>query len=298
MPSTIFLKKGTKGDLVKKIQKSIGLKDDGDFGPQTESAVKSFQMAKGIPQTGFVDEMTWREITKLPAPTLFERCLMVTQNIEGHGYNLAAGNFDGAGITWGIVGFTIKSGSLYNVLSKIPLSELESVFGKSEAQMLLTACKNRDIKFGQKLSIMSGKKLLDKWQKAFHELGNLESARKAQRDVVENDYWIPSQKQLQSDLPELKSERAAAMAFDSWIQQGKIYNLSVSNAKKVLQNNGGELKALEAIAAGQRDGMNIKSKTLWGNNVYSRRILMARGQGIANGSNYILDNYGINLVNR
>lgn len=298
MPSNVFLKKGAKGDLVRKLQLKLALKADGDFGNMTLGAVKSWQIAKKLEPTGEVDAHTWAGICELPNPSLFERCLMLTQNIEGHGYNLAAGNYDGAGITWGIIGFTIKSGSLYKVLSRIPLQELEQIFGKSETAALLTACRTNDINFGQKLSIMSGKKLQEKWQTAFDKLGNLESARKAQRDVVEESYWIPSQKQLEKELPELKSERAAAIAFDSWVQQGKIYNTAIAKARECIKQNLPELKSLEAIAAGQRDGMSLQARTKWGNNVFARRITIARGAGIANGVNYDLSNYGLNLVPR
>jgi peptidoglycan hydrolase-like protein with peptidoglycan-binding domain len=32
---------------------------DGDFGPQTDGAVKAFQMSKGLPANGTVDPQTW-----------------------------------------------------------------------------------------------------------------------------------------------------------------------------------------------------------------------------------------------
>ena len=56
------LKNGSKGDLVKQIQKSLNLKVDGHFGPGTEKAVKAFQLSKGLTATGIVDSNTFKAI--------------------------------------------------------------------------------------------------------------------------------------------------------------------------------------------------------------------------------------------
>jgi len=56
------LKNGSKGDLVKQIQKSLKLKVDGQFGPGTEKAVKAFQSSKGLSATGIVDSNTFKAI--------------------------------------------------------------------------------------------------------------------------------------------------------------------------------------------------------------------------------------------
>jgi hypothetical protein len=57
------LKNGSKGDLVKQIQKSLKLKVDGQFGPGTEKAVKAFQLSKNLSATGIVDSNTFKAIT-------------------------------------------------------------------------------------------------------------------------------------------------------------------------------------------------------------------------------------------
>jgi hypothetical protein len=56
------LKNGSKGDLVKEIQKNLKLKIDGQFGPGTEKAVKLFQSSKGLNPTGVVDSATLKVI--------------------------------------------------------------------------------------------------------------------------------------------------------------------------------------------------------------------------------------------
>jgi hypothetical protein len=58
----VNLKVGSKGQKVKVVQAALKLKDDGDFGPVTEKAVKAFQKAKGLPETGIVDQKTFKAL--------------------------------------------------------------------------------------------------------------------------------------------------------------------------------------------------------------------------------------------
>jgi hypothetical protein len=52
------LQRNSKGSDVKALQQFLGIDDDGDFGPITENAVKSWQTANGLPATGIVDRAT------------------------------------------------------------------------------------------------------------------------------------------------------------------------------------------------------------------------------------------------
>lgn len=55
----------TGGD-VKRVQKAVGAVSDGDFGPKTENAVKTFQAAhRGLAADGVVGPRTWSEIELL-----------------------------------------------------------------------------------------------------------------------------------------------------------------------------------------------------------------------------------------
>jgi len=58
------LKKGSKGEDVKTLQKALtkfgfSLSADGDFGAKTETAVKGFQKSKGLSTDGIVGPKTW-----------------------------------------------------------------------------------------------------------------------------------------------------------------------------------------------------------------------------------------------
>lgn len=62
-----LVKKGSKGDAVKKIQQILNSKGykltvDGDFGPATEAAVKAYQAANHLEVDGEVGEKTWASL--------------------------------------------------------------------------------------------------------------------------------------------------------------------------------------------------------------------------------------------
>jgi putative chitinase len=58
----MLLKKGSKGEDVKKLQEKLGLTDDGDFGAGTESKVKEWQLANGLTADGVVGDGTWSKM--------------------------------------------------------------------------------------------------------------------------------------------------------------------------------------------------------------------------------------------
>jgi Transglycosylase-like domain/Putative peptidoglycan binding domain len=56
--SEVVVKRGDRGDAVRKIQSALGVGADGVFGPMTERAVKSFQRSKGLVVDGIVGPQT------------------------------------------------------------------------------------------------------------------------------------------------------------------------------------------------------------------------------------------------
>jgi Meckel syndrome type 1 protein len=59
---TDLLSYGDTGEAVAAVQAQLRIPDDGIFGPQTEGAVKQFQIAHGLAATGVVDTRTWAEL--------------------------------------------------------------------------------------------------------------------------------------------------------------------------------------------------------------------------------------------
>ena len=58
-PAKATLKVGSKGSLVKVLQKKLGVTADGDFGPNTKNAVMTFQSKHGLVADGIVGAKTW-----------------------------------------------------------------------------------------------------------------------------------------------------------------------------------------------------------------------------------------------
>lgn len=55
------LRRGDRGELVKRIQAAVGVEPDGRFGPNTEAAVRTFQRAHDLVPDGIVGPKTWEE---------------------------------------------------------------------------------------------------------------------------------------------------------------------------------------------------------------------------------------------
>lgn len=61
------LKKGSRGDDVRRLQSSLSLVPDGIFGPLTEEAVKEFQSAHALVADGIVGPKTWAALGIAPS---------------------------------------------------------------------------------------------------------------------------------------------------------------------------------------------------------------------------------------
>jgi len=110
--------RAVRGMLITQVQEGLrthGIDpgpSDGLFGDQTARALATYQKAVDLPPSGAVDAETWQLLVSPQPPGLRERCLQVTADFEDHGFARVIGNVDGAGLTWGIIGFTLASGSL------------------------------------------------------------------------------------------------------------------------------------------------------------------------------------------
>jgi peptidoglycan hydrolase-like protein with peptidoglycan-binding domain len=105
----VVIAQGARGNLVVQLQRALGdsvAQPDGVYGPATATAVRRAQTRNSLPATGEADPVTWSAVTNQPTPSLLDRALQLTATFEGHGFGLAQGNFDGAGITWGVIGFS------------------------------------------------------------------------------------------------------------------------------------------------------------------------------------------------
>lgn len=78
------LRKGSRGEEVKKLQQLLGLKADGIFGVQTETAVKQFQLKHGLVADGIVGKNTWNKLLNMNKLEIENYFLKPGQYLEGN----------------------------------------------------------------------------------------------------------------------------------------------------------------------------------------------------------------------
>lgn len=67
LPERPLLRRGSKGEHVRTVQRLLGVAVDGDFGARTEAAVREFQMEEGIGNDGIVGPVTWGKLDEIEA---------------------------------------------------------------------------------------------------------------------------------------------------------------------------------------------------------------------------------------
>lgn len=86
------IKKGSKGEDVKTLQKKLNLQVDGIFGPLTEEAVKAFQKEKGLSVDGIVGPKTWAAlgtVSTVNKRNITEIIVHCSATPEGEDYTVA-----------------------------------------------------------------------------------------------------------------------------------------------------------------------------------------------------------------
>ncbi len=64
----MILRRGSRGEYVKKLQRLLAIPVDGIFGPQTESKVRIFQRQNGLLIDGIVGTQTWNRLQHYDVP--------------------------------------------------------------------------------------------------------------------------------------------------------------------------------------------------------------------------------------
>lgn len=279
---------------------------DGVFATKSVMALKLWQTKAGMAPTGAVDELSWQGLTQTQVPSLFRRCLALTAAYEGQGYTLAVGNFDGAGVTWGIVGFTLLTGDLAPVLKTINSRSpgvVSNAFGANYAKLMeiLDAPKAEKEAWANSISTGANKAgLRADWADGFQALGNDPVARAVQDEVAHNVYW----KIAAQDVKTLggMTELDAAIFFDTAVQSGGAHGEAGTNAAKrgiavaaavaALPANATDRDRLSAIAEALTTAVN----PTYVNDVRSRRMAIASGTGTVHGATYKVSGWALDLL--
>lgn len=265
---------------------------DGDFGGNTFTALQNLQTARGLPASGAVEQATWQQLTPDPLPSLFERCLQVTAAFEGHGFGLAKGNFDGAGITWGVIGFTLSNREIQAILStaeqQVP-GTLARVMGPLAAQWLAVVAKplTQQIAWADAMSSGGTKEGLPAlWVLAFARLGDEPIIKRIQMQRAYDRYFVPCAASART--LKLQSELGVMLAFDVHVQNGSFKPDAIAGAAAL---SPGTPEAVRrdtlALAVAQSARPQYRADVL------SRKRTIASSQGSVHGATYTLASWGL-----
>lgn len=300
MAPRLLFGRGAHGDLIRSIQRALTRSGfdtkgtDGVFGDDTARAVHAFQTAHGIPPTGAVDVDTWSVLMHGPAPSVRRRALGVTAAIEGHGFTLALGNFDGAGITWGIIGFTLRHGELPKIVlttNERNPALLSSIFAERTDELIriMRAPWSEQRLWADAVSLGKKKvRLAEPWHSCFAVLGEDPGVQQLQLDLVDEDYFQPARKTAAAQG--LTTELGIALAFDIHVQNGGIKAAARSEIAEALAKRPPQHERDTRLVIA--DAVANQSSAKWREDVRTRKRAIATGKGTVHGMNLELRNWG------
>jgi hypothetical protein len=292
--------RGGIGPVVVEVQRQlIGrklLKDipDGVFGPNTEDALKKFRPA----DKGRLEFETWESLTGQSVPPAPKRVFQITCAFEGHAFNRVAGNFDGAGVTWGLIGFTLKHGELGKILSRIQATKPELIiraFGPEAAKKLVTALKKpleEQMALADQFSIPPKKaRLADPWRLGFELLGEDPDVQALQVAIAEQDYVQPAIRT--AERLGLTTELGLALTFDIHVQNGSIKPLAQEQIDREIASQRPRSERAKRVIIANAVADHARA---FREDVRARKLAIATGSGVVHGSHFALADFGLEDV--
>lgn len=294
----IVLGPGAHGGLVAEVQRALlaagcdphGI--DGGYGGHTSAAVGAFLQSRGLPASGVVDEQTWTLLLQKPAPGTDLRSLELTAAFEGHNYTLAVGNFDGAWLTWGIIGFTLRYGKVSKILLEIEAQHpqlLEEAFGPNAARLMSVMHGPAADQESWADSVTVRGLLAEPWRTGFATLGGFPEVVAIQRRLAHDDYFLPALATARKYG--LRSELGLALCFDIHVQNGGIGRKARAEIRQAVADHPDpdETFLRQTIAEAVANG----ARTKWREDVRRRKLAIANGRGTVHGHEYVLENWGL-----
>ena len=297
----VLFAQGVRGEIVRTIQRRLAARGfdpqgiDGGYGKNTRKAVRAFQQQNGVQPTGEVSVPTWRKLMNSPVPPVRDRALQLTAAFEGHDFTLAQGNFDGAGITWGIIGFTLQGGELGRIVLQIQDRQpalVKQAFRAKTDQLLeiLRGPKAQQMAFANAISLGPNKsRLAEPWRSAFRSFGELPAVQALQLERADRNYFRPA-KQAARRL-RLKTELGLALAFDIHVQNGGVSTAAREEIKRHLAQHPIGREQERRVIVG--NAVAKQSRPQFREDVRSRKLAIATGAGTVHGELFVLRNWGL-----
>ncbi len=322
-----ILQVGSSGDEVTQVQRFLADSSgkfytgtiDGVFGNGTKAAVMAYQSSVGLTADGIVGPQTWDAMfppsggttaapaaAAAPSPALAAqplawRCLALTGSIETSlpvpgCFSGLSGNFDGQGISFGAIQWALGQGSLQPLFQDMCSQHgdvVDTVFGSNAATFRQVFTQSdRTAQMAWATGIQQNNQVQDPWKSQLKALGATPECQALQVTMAQARY--------NSGLALCReygvvSERAAALMFDIMVQNGSISSTTKAEIESdfaALGPSADETAKLEVIARRRAAACNPQ----WQQDVLSRKMMIAQGQGTVHGSHYDLaTQYAITL---
>lgn len=306
---------GSHGDDVRRIE--TRLRDlklytgaiDGSYGGGVESAVKAFQKSHTLAVDGVVGDDTWKALFNGAAPPenqlasapLLQRCLALTGAFETSMgvpdcFCGLAGDFDGQGLSLGVVQWNLGQGTLQPLLNEMVTAHEPVVRGIFHdhfdgLQDMLASPRSLQLQWARELQDPSRHAVFEPWKGLLQALGRTPEFQAIQ---VEHASALHAAAQNLCVRFGVSSERAIALMFDIRVQNGSIdrdteARIRADFAALAPQDEVGRLRAIanrRAEAASPRFVEDVRV----------RKLTIANGAGTVHGISWDLEaQFGIGL---
>jgi hypothetical protein len=310
---------GSRGSEVRQIQEKLKAKGlyqgalDGDYGGGTQSAVMRFQRANSLEVDGAVGPATWSALfgSTIAVPQIVRedlplRCLALTGAFETgksapECFCGISGDFDGQGISFGVLQWNFGQGSLQPLLLEMiekhgPVAR--DVFGAylEPLREALGAPKDELMEFARSVQHPIKHVVFEPWKGMAKALGRTPEFQAIQAHHARDRFDRGLRMCREYGLV---SERAAALMFDIVVQNGSIGTVvrsqiqnEVRRLPATLTPDQREVRTMEIVANRRAEAANPR----WVDDVRSRKLCIARGEGTVHGIHYDLESqFGIGL---
>jgi uncharacterized protein YraI len=237
--------------------------------------------------------------------TLAYRCLALTAGFETgttppECFAGLAGDFDGQGMSFGVLQWNLGQGTLQPMFQKIDRENpdvVKAVLGDGYADFHAMLAKAHADQMAWARGKQTDKKWTDPWKSRFKALGRTAPMQQIEVDGA-HDRFVKGL-QLVKDYG-LWSERAAALMFDIVVQNGSIKDATkqqiladFARIDPSLSKEDQEVAKMRSVANRRAEAANPK----FVEDVRRRKLLIANGSGTVHGDTYDLERtYGIRLV--
>jgi hypothetical protein len=224
--------------------------------------------------------------------TLKQKVLELTGTFETStkppdSYGVSVGDFDGAGMSFGVLQFNLKSKTLQPILKTLLITnevDMVRIFGTSliDLEKVLNKPTLDQIQWGA--SITKGRALSVPWREYFKNLGKLQACQELQLKQAE---WYFTKADSYMKLFNLKSERGYALCFDVAVQCGSF---GMGVFKRIIEkfNTNPDMLEQEKLIIMVKEKANAIN-TQWRNDVFLRKMAIATGVGTVHGVQVLLE---------